>query len=292
MRHRLDVGFKEPELVDEQRYRIISFNYLGDCPLQKNGLCEIHRNFGEDNLPKICRLYPRSLKKVNNQRVGCCSSSCERVVELLMEKGFTLKEIELDEKESLSYSVDEDILNRIKHDASIINNKANSLANNIKKVCLEVNKEEFIKDYNCDINPVSEGLYILNRLKNDNFLGEIIEEVTNRYTDNYYQYEIDKDNFEILFPDWMIYFENVINNSLLYENFPFVDNRFNKTLAYKGLCASYGLLRLLCVGYCASHNKKDDLVDCIAALFHLIDHTAFYYNINVLAKSSALLLKL
>ena len=79
---------------------------------------------------------------------------------------------------------------------------------------------------------------------------------------------------------------------MMYGNFPFVDNRFSKIDAYKGLCASYGLLRLVCIGYTAVHSSKEDLIDCIGALFHLIDHTSFYYNIHILCNNPAVLLKL
>ena len=90
----------------------------------------------------------------------------------------------------------------------------------------------------------------------------------------------------------MKFFRNLLNNSMIYENFPFVDPRFDRTDAYKGLCASYGLLRFLAIGHTAAHPTKEDLVDVCTALFHLVDHTPFYYNINVIVSYPALLLKL
>lgn len=293
MRHRLDVSFKVPDYIDENRYRIISFNYLGDCPIQKDGLCKIHSELGEESLPKICRLYPRSLKKVNNRLIACCSSSCERVIEMLLESdSLNLIEVAMDEEPSLSYDVDEDIIKQLLKFHELMKDRSTSLKRSIIDICSSINKEEFEKDFNCEINPINEGLNLLNRLATNGFLADIKDEISERYRNNNFQYELDKENFEKLFPNWMHYFENVLNNSLLYENFPFVDNRFDKTNAYKGLCASYGLLRLVCVGYTSIHTSKDDLIDCIAALFHLIDHTAFYYNVNVLEKTPAILLNL
>lgn len=293
LRHRLDISFKEPDIIDENRYRIISFNYLGDCPIQKDGLCSIHGDLGESYLPKICKLYPRSLKKVNGTLIACCSSSCERVVEMLLEESiFDMKEEELDAEPSLVYDVDLDVMKQLTNFHDMMKDRSTSLKRSIIDICKVINKEEFEKDYNSELNSLSEALYLLDRLAKSGFLADIKDEIMNRYTNNYYLFEEDKENFEKAFPKWMFYFENVLNNSLLYENFPFVDNRFDKTNAYKGLCASYGLLRLVCIGYTSIHTSKDDLVDAMAALFHLIDHTAFYYNVNVLTKAPALLLNL
>jgi len=293
LRHRLDISFKEPDIIDDDRYRIISFNYVGDCPIQKDGLCNIQSELGEECLPKICRLYPRSLKMVNDKLIACCSSSCERVIEMLIEEDdFKMVNEELDVEPSLTYKVDGDVLKQIEVFQKIMKDRNTSLRHSIIEICRLVNKEEFEKDFNCELNPLSEGIELLDRLAKNGFLADIKDEIRLRYTNNYYQYEEDKENFEKLFPKWNYYFENILNNSLLYENFPFVDNRFDRTNCYKGLCASYGLLRLVCIGYTSIHSSKDDLVDCMAALFHLIDHTAFYYNINILDKSPALLLNL
>lgn len=292
LRHRLDVSFITPDYIDEDHYRIISFNYLGDCPLQSNGLCLVQASQGEKLLPKVCRLYPRSLKKINGQLVASCSSACEAVVEkLLNEKALDLEYIEYDGEPSLSYEIDEDLVSELNNFESIVRN-SKSLVKGIEDICLMINEIEFKKDFNGDENPLKIALDILNRLSNDEFLGDIIKEIDLRYKDNYFNYELDKDKFINDYPNYELYFRNVISNSLLFENFPFVDKRCDKTIAYKGLCASYGLLMLICVGYHVKHPSKDDLIDAIGALFHLIDHTSFYYNINVIVDSPALLLKL
>jgi len=295
LRRHMDDSFIVPkDNISEERYRIISFNYFGDCPIQKDGLCSIHAELGENTLPKVCRLYPRSLKMINDMYFACCSSSCERIVEMLSEQdSLGLHPDILDAKPTLEYSLDASFKEELDHFNLLLQDKTVPLDKRIQKVCLEVNKEEFIKDYNIEENPLTEGLYILSRLvDNTSFLSEINEVINNRYKENYFQYEIDKEEFNNRFPNWQNIFANVINNSLLFENFPFVDNRFSKIKAYKGLCASYGLLRLVCIGYTSVNQSKEDLIDAISALFHLIDHTSFYYNIFVIADSAALLLKL
>lgn len=294
LQDKLDIAFEDPKTKDEKTYKYISFNWLGNCPMQKDGLCLLHKEKGEDKLPRICRLFPRSLKKINNQLIASCSSSCEAVVEMLIQQdSLQVTEDYLNEEPQIVKTLDEDVINELNEFTIILKDRSTTLVQSIKAICLIINKEEFINDYNLDINPVNETLNLLNRFSNsDNFLSDINKEIRDRYIDNLYQYEIDKEIFEKKYPKWMYYFENIINNSLMYECFPFVDDRFDKTKAYKGLCACYGLLRLVTIGYTSIHNDDEALVDSISELFHLIDHTAFYYNVNVICNSAALLLKL
>ena len=79
---------------------------------------------------------------------------------------------------------------------------------------------------------------------------------------------------------------------MIYECFPFVDKRADRTAVYRGLCACYGLMRLVCVSYTSVYHEKEDLIDAVSALFHLIDHTAFYYNVSVIAGNAAVMLKM
>ena len=294
LRHSLDVSFVDPDYATSENFKVISFNYFGDCPIQKDGLCQIQKEFGEDMLPAVCRLYPRSLKQVNGQLIACCSSSCERVIELLIENGTLGMHMEkMEGKPTLSYDIDDDYIQQLSHFQKLLQDRSTTLVQSIMEICLEINRSEFSKDYNCESNPLTVALGLLDRLATEGtFLADIEDVIVERYKDNYIQFEEDKLSFEKRFPDWMYIFENVLNNSLLYENFPFVDDRFNKTDAYKGICTSYGLLRLICIGYTAQHQSQEDLIDCIACLFHLIDHTSFYYNVSVIVDSPAILLKL
>ena len=51
-------------------------------------------------------------------------------------------------------------------------------------------------------------------------------------------------------------------------------------------------MRFVCIGYTTVHYSEEDLIDAVAALFHLIDHTAFYYNVGIIVDNAAVLLKL
>lgn len=294
LRKRIDVAFVDPPTVSEDRYKYITFNWQGNCPINKDGLCMIHAQAGESHLPKVCRLFPRSLKQINNFYIACCSSSCEAVVEAIFkDKKLHIVEDTLYEEPSLKYELSQDAYKEIIQYNDILKDRSTSLVESIIDICKQVDEKTFLEEYEKDDNPLDVALSLLNRFSDsDNFLSEINNEIQNRYKENYQQFDIDKKLFENTYPEWMYLFEGVLNNSLLYENFPFVDERFSKVYAYKGLCASYGLLRLVSIGYTSMHKGDDYFIDVVAELFHLIDHTAFYYNVNVVCNNAACLLKI
>lgn len=294
LHNRIESSFVTPEFPTPEVYKYLSFNWLGNCHLNVDGLCLLHKEQGESKLPKVCKLYPRSLKKINNQLIANCSSSCERVVEMLFEdKEFELVEDYLDEKPQIEINVDKEEVDNILKFNQILKDKSKSLSDRIKDICLIVNPCEFNKEYNTDTNPLKESINLLYRFSHsDNLLSEIYIKINEKYKDNYNQYEKDKLVFETKFSNWEDFFSNVINNSLIYESFPFVDNRFDQTDAFKGLCACFGLLRLVCIGYTSIYSSKDDLIDAVSELFRLIEHTAFYYNVNVIVNNAAALLKM
>ena len=81
---RLECAFRVPDTPSPERFRLISPNWLGECPMHdEDGLCMIQRELGEAALPEICRMYPRCLKKEGELYEALCSNSCEAVVELL-----------------------------------------------------------------------------------------------------------------------------------------------------------------------------------------------------------------
>lgn len=291
---KIDVCFEDVKSPSEQKYKYISYNWLGNCPLNKDGLCMLHAEQGEDNLPMICRLYPRSLKRIGDYYIACCSSACEKVVEMLYEqKDLDLIKTSLDAEPTIEYEIDENQKNSLLETNAILRDNDTPLQERIKSICLLTNEEEFLQGYNTDLNPVEEIIKLLDRFKeSDDFLSEVFEIIKERYVDNYDRYYEDVKEFEATFTNWSDFFENVLNNSIIYENYPFVDDRFDDTKAYKGLCASYGLLRLITIAYTSIHCDKDSLIDATAGLFRLIDHTAFYYNVHVICDNPAIFLKI
>lgn len=291
---RIQNAFIIPETVTDACYRYVSFNWLGECPIQEKGLCYLHREKGEEYLPKTCRLYPRSCKQINSTLIMNCSSSCERVVEMLYESdSLDIIEEDSDMQPELYYEIDKDDVKQLHLFQRIIQNRSTTLAQSIIDICRIINEEEFGKDFESDKDPLKEALALLDRFTaGSTRLSQIAETVIDRYENDPGLYDPDRDRFEKDFPDWMTFFERIINNSMIYENFPFVDERSDRTVAYKGLCVCYGLMRIVCIGYTAVHHSEEDLIDAVTALFHLIDHTAFYYNAGIIVENAAILLKL
>ncbi len=291
---RVQMAFEVPEFVTEERFRYICFNWLGECPLLDKGLCSIHREKGTGLLPKICRLYPRSLKRINGYNIASCSSSCEKVIELLLDSNeLSFIPVQLDETPEIIFDVPDDDAEQIKMFQQLIKDRNTTLSYSLGQICSIINKQEFQKDFLSEADPLQAALNVLRRLAPSNErLKETAEPIIERYGSNAEVYLQDAESFEKEFPGWMLFFERVINNSMIYESFPFVDSRCDKTQAYKGLCVCYGLMRIICVGTHAFNPAEDALTDAVSALFHLIDHTAFYYNVHVLVDNAAIMLKL
>ncbi len=294
LNRRIQNTFAIPETVTDSCYRYVSFNWLGNCPLQDKGLCKLHREKGENYLPQICRLYPRSLKQVNGIRFACCSASCEKVVEMLMEcDRLGMEMIEIDEKPNISYTVNENGLKQIECINEIFNDEKLILKEKIVSVCRIVNSEAFEKDSRSCENALVQAIDLLSRFSSGNeILCDISRLASANYRNDPKKYEEDRASFEAHCPDWMSFFERLIFNSMIYECFPFVDMRSDPTRAYKGLCAVYGLLRLVCITTEEKQPDRNTLVDAAASLFHLVDHTAFYYNIGCIIDNTAILLRL
>ena len=294
LRQKIDVAFCEPRDVSEERYRVVSHDWQGNCRLLENGLCLLYKENWQDCLPAVCDLYPRSLRQYGDRKTACCSSACERVVELLMEDGSSIMtEISLDRQPTIVMDEDEEKADKLRKYSAMLVDRTFTLAQRISDICLLINEKQFVSDSRSRRDPLTLALTILNRLtERQNFLYDIVTELTKRYGDDPKQYQPDRDSFEKRLAQWETVFLNIIANSLIYENFPYVDDRIDETQAYKGLCAVYGLMRVVCIGYLASRSSSEDLVDALSALFHLIEHTAFYYNAALIADKAAVLLKL
>ena len=91
-------------------------------------------------------------------------------------------------------------------------------------------------------------------------------------------YDSDFEVFKKNFPKWEIYFENLMVNNLIFASFPFCDKRIDKAESFFGLIVQYEILRLICTVNTLNSPAMEKLTDLIAAVYHLIEHTAFYYN--------------
>ena len=85
LRHKINCALTVINGGNENAYARLTPSWLGTCHLQReDGLCAVHAECGEWSLPNICRVYPRCARSGEILRL-CCSSSCEKTVELFME---------------------------------------------------------------------------------------------------------------------------------------------------------------------------------------------------------------
>ena len=283
-----------PGQMDDRRYRFISHDYQGYCPILEDGWCLLYQEKGEESVPEICRLFPRSYRKINDQNLLICSCSCEKVLELLYEnKGLQMIEAELDAKANLISLIKEEDSRKNIEMAAVLTDREIPLAERLAKISRILNQEAFDQQQQSKEDPLENMLKLLSHLNcQDGQLSEIITAALERYEKNPASYQEDKAQFEKSFPDWMNFFEAVIYNSLLYENFFLLENKTDRSNSYRGLCTVYGLLRLLNISCVSSYTDTEGLIDVTAALFRLVDHSPFYEKISLLKDNSAIRLQL
>ena len=77
---------KNIKVTDENPFNAhIVMDESGKCSLlEKNGLCNIHKNYGPEYLSNTCRIYPRLAFVIDGKLEGNLSLSCEAVSELVL----------------------------------------------------------------------------------------------------------------------------------------------------------------------------------------------------------------
>ena len=110
--------------------------------------------------------------------------------------------------------------------------------------------------------------------KHSNALREYGEKALKWFGKGDGQYDIAASSFATSFPYWEICFENILVNQMFFSQFPFGMN-VSAYCEYIGLCITYMLMRVLCLGNLVDEPSDEHLVDVCAALFRLVSHTDF-----------------
>ncbi|MBQ4551828.1 MAG: flagellin lysine-N-methylase [Clostridia bacterium] len=79
--------------------------------------------------------------------------------------------------------------------------------------------------------------------------------------------------FARLYPQWETYYENLLINHLLDDDYPFSERHEDVRLKQEAMNLTYALLRFFGVMY--ADGTRESLVDLHAACFHLIEHSNF-----------------
>ena len=297
---RLECAFRVPESPSPERFRLISPNWLGECPMHdEDGLCMIQRDLGEAALPEICRMYPRCLKKEGSMYEALCSNSCEAVVELLMRpEQLRFSFVEMDAKSEIEARADDGMLNLGKRTVELLQEDTGSLRERIGKICGAIAGDI---DYVPKEAMLAEGLRALTgaleALSEDSealrrFAAETIARYGAENPDAAENFSEDARRFEERFPGWERWYENILANHLVYMNLPWVDDRLKPEQVRSGLCLTYAAMRAIGTAYTLERGSRDDLADALAGLFRLVEHSPFYFNAYVLVKQPACLLAL
>ncbi len=297
---RLDRALHLTAHPTEEEYAMILPGYDGNCPMRmEDGRCSIQAELDESALPTVCRLYPRGIR----EREASCSNSCEAVVELLNRK----EAIRFAEAES----GEETMQTRRNHFfetggremeirlwlISFIQERRHCLPERLYRMgealrlmdeALASHDQEKIQSLLTDKVKVDavfakadghEALQtVCTLLEKLDLLSDSIREygsiaVRRLSRDDETGYPDALLEFRNTAPDWEAWFENLLVNHMFFSQFPFQDRPVSLTEEITALCSVYARLRFMTIG--AGNGTMERLVDVIAALFRLVDHTQF-----------------
>ena len=302
----LECAFHQPESPSPERYALISPDWRGDCPMHDtDGLCMLHRECGEDMLPAVCRMYPRSVREENDVIKCVCSASCEAVTEMLMDKEtpIAFRADRTRDEPSLHTTVNSHLPELTRACVTLLQDRTRPLPERLGSIGSLL--ADFEENGLCDpdaarkaVQPAAwplertlpAAVRLLKRLaQNSPSLERFGEAMLERYDPDDPQlcalYRQDAAAFDRTFPDWPRWFENLLVNHIFYEDFPFTDKRLTPLGEYTGLIGVYAAMRVMAIGCTAEHANRDALVDALSGLFRCIEHASFYLNADYLLES-------
>lgn len=280
-REKIDRGIYTFINPSADRYAYIKKDYYGDCVFHgQDGLCEMHKKFGEDKIANVCRMYPKSIKNSPDYEKSC-SNSCEAVIELLIN--------EIDKITFNNYLEN----NKIEIDCINIIQEDESLINKFKKIGKYLNVlDDTYEDTNLSTNSILKVIYDYILLYKDkhNSIDEYIEIMENlnlKYLieSNKFDYLSYKQNLYAIVPNYDSYISKLLANHILFSNFPYKDNN-DKKLPLYSLCGVYSFVTfIVAVILNYKYDVENDLnkqnidknlfVDILTKVFRLCEHSQF-----------------
>ena len=251
LRSSLDVALAPVDDPSPERYAMMKPSYTGKCRLiNGEGLCSLQIACGEEVLPAVCRMYPRSFTDAH----AGCSASCERVVEMLM------RDVPL----SFSSPLPEPASTYVK----ALQNREKPLKERIKELLPVV--------FGHGYTYLHFGLLAM-------YTG-VMAEASERFDEIVYKdfcgYGRDRDgeerlygdiaSFDSRFPEAGLWYENLIVNRMFITDFPGADIK----AALCGIVCEYALLRFAS----AKCETEEQFVDKVSELYRFIGHTNFNKN--------------
>lgn len=313
LRKSLDCGMHLAEHPIPEAYAQITPRYDGQCPMRMDdGRCGIQSELGEDALASVCRLYPRGFR-LNNVRECSCANSCEAVLELLLHKAEPITF----QHRNLSFSVPEiqslpDSAEPIEKAQeirlwliSLIQERKYPLNVRIMIIGKALERlEDALKshdstqlgalirthDIESPFSVQSQETLCRNLDKAKEILHYLTEgsaSLTDYVSAAIDDYKEANHKFVQLLPKWELWFEHILVNHMFFTQFPFDYPPAALHDKFLALCVVYVLMRYLCLG-CNAKNITE-IVDAVAAIFRLVDHTDFdRYAAHILKKMNCM----
>lgn len=266
----------------EERYAKINLNYYGECPLRlENGYCGLQVEVGEEQIPSICRYYPRS-PRVYPTKIALISSSCEWLIEKLISDNvpISFEELELSfnfDKEKESYIYPLNYKEVIKKCIELLENRKVSFEERVNDIAkyLHVDLSSFNVLYLKNIIKTISGVYIKNHS-----IGEYTSSIS--FDEKITFFEI-TNTLKSYFPDLDTYLEKIFINHFIYMNFPYISIDFNYSDAFISFYIVYKYYLVL-LHFNLKEKDQNQFVDITSEYFRIAEHSNLY---NVARKVKA-----
>ncbi len=267
LKEKIDKGISIFNNATKDRYAKIDLNYYGECKLRlANGYCGLQCEMGEDNIPSVCRYYPRA-PRIYPAKQCVISLSCEWVVEYIFS---SVQKLEFEERELTFYIESDDIkLKDANNYANLRDESINIITS--RNLSLLDRFNSLADRFNTTLNFDSE------------YNKKMIKELSNFYShsfsigdyinlDNIKSYELVLNTLNEKIPNYEIYLEKILVNHMLYVLFPFVSYKEDPSYSVKGLFYVFLFLNQLVYNML----EKENAITVISNYFRVAEHANMY----------------
>lgn len=260
---------------------------------REDGLCSLQMELGDSVQPEICQIYPRRLVQLSEINLCSCSNSCEAVVELLIAlkspMQFEISDISI--KPKFKVKVPKHQLEDCKNAISILQDRTRSLPERLFTLGNCLNGYEWCSKGTKDLFLAYQFLYSLDKFyENNRSVSDYcrsaeqyfcIERKDTLTTEDLMliseKHAFASQYMDIILPEWQEIIEQLLVNHMFYSNFPNSENLDSDNDAYLSLVIIYSFIRINLLGFMFNKTNKNLLIDFLAAMFRLIDHSYFDY---------------
>jgi len=294
LRTKIDRALIINAVPSSECYAQISTDWHGLCKLHlEDGMCALQVEQGESQLPDVCRFYPRNAKQQSDSYECSCSNSCEKVVELLMDLKGTLGFEENDllfspefklNISSLRYESCKESVLMIQNRSLTLSERFFSLGNYLK--CPDLNSTKPNNFYlTFQLMHLFDQYYESNRSINEYCVESqcyfCIKDKDKLSSHDLIlmteKYNAAESHLEFILPNLPQVLEQLLVNHMFYINFPYTEGQEKDSDAFLSLVILYAFLRMNILGYMSDKSDPADLVNCLAAMFRMIEHSNFNY---------------